>query len=780
MDARVIGGDQATDPSRLATMLQSSQTPADFDRSNPTLAEAVAERLYPDPDIRTACLALLADSIDCAHAVNAASWGVTLFPDHIRLNVDGIETNVLLHDRLYVVVDTDVLPDTALSTLGAAEAEYGRPTDTSYSTFPTARKFWTAASNLSRLREEAWRAHAHLVEHAARTVRVKCHFHHTHSPGVVRYLRRELGRDVPEPAYSPTSVGEQPQEHHPKPSFDSDRSSLSAWFAAAGLHYDPWQIASFYTALQTKGFVILSGISGTGKSKLAQAFAAMLPTAPTRLGNAEGKDRIPDVDEAWASEELTDTAEPVRVTARGYMLQHKFFVVPKAAYGFFNPPLAGTSGEIDVYYGPNQERCRLRHRLVRGGPQSLLELLLRGSLREWFGHHVSIGDEFAVAPEWSTSRQVGVRLITKGTEQNPRSEPEQTTRTEPHQGLPLNNAPNALFLPVRPDWRDSKSLLGYHNPLTDRYEWTPFLRFLLRAAASFEAADGLAWFVILDEMNLAHVEHYFADLLSVLESGRDETGWTREPLRLAAPISLAPLDPGSDPDQPPAELRLPPNLYVVGTVNVDETTHAFSPKVLDRAFTLDLTEVDFTAYPPTPPANPSSPLTDADRQALLAAFTDDDRFPRVDKAQIASHLAAHPEVRDRLQRLNDLLHPHALHFGYRVFDEIVTFLAHAERNRRFAGLGPDAAFDAAALMKVLPKFHGSRAKLEAPLRAVLAWSLNPDAPDDFTVRERLDAPSTDTGVAIILGPFPEARLRRTADRVSRMLTTLYANGFAAF
>lgn len=394
------------------------------------------------------------------------------------------------------------------------------------------------------------------------------------------------------------------------------RQRLDAAFAASGLSYTPWQIATFYTALQTKGFVILSGISGTGKSKLVQAFAALLQSATLADDNsiddeAEGL----DFEAPWISSEMSDSGTAVGITARKYMLQHKFFVVPKAAYSFFNPPLAGTSGEIDFFYGDQRQRCRLRHRFVKGGPQTLLELIFQGPLRAWFASHVSIGNQFAITPERLGVRQVGVRLFTGDHEPAPQDAPKpQVPTLSIAQDLALSrhDVSDVLFLPVRPDWRDSKSLLGYHNPLTNRYEWTLFLRFLLQAKASYEAEDGLAWFLILDEMNLAHVEHYFADLLSVLESGRDEAGWTREPLRLAVPNDPAGFDLAADPDLPPPTLKLPPNLYLVGTVNVDETIHAFSPKLLDRAFTLDLTEVDFTDYPPVSPSG-GIPRTDDDR-----------------------------------------------------------------------------------------------------------------------------------------------------------------------
>jgi 5-methylcytosine-specific restriction protein B len=218
-------------------------------------------------------------------------------------------------------------------------------------------------------------------------------------------------------------------------------------------------------------------------------------------------------------------------------------------------------------------------------------------------------------------------------------------------------------------------------------------------------------------------------------------------------------------------MRLPPNLYVVGTVNIDETTHAFSPKVLDRAFSIELVDVDFSDYPPA--ATGDAPeLSDDERQALLRAFTREGRFPRIDKAEIAGYVTEHPEVRDRLQALNSRLRQDNLHFGYRVFDEIVTFLTVAEENGMFDGLGANAAFDAAVLMKVLPKFHGSRGKLQRPLDALLAWCLDPDAPS-------LTQPGLET-VPLANYGTPSYVLPKTAERVQRMLSELQTDGFTAF
>jgi 5-methylcytosine-specific restriction endonuclease McrBC GTP-binding regulatory subunit McrB len=300
---------------------------------------------------------------------------------------------------------------------------------------------------------------------------------------------------------------------------------------------------------------------------------------------------------------------------------------------------------------------------------------------------------------------------------------------------------NTLFLSVRPDWRDGTSLLGYYNPLTQTYEWTDFLRFVLNAVDNMNSDKPVAWFVILDEMNLAHVEYYFADLLSVLESGRDSRGFTTEPIRLTYPDIVVN-------DTPPTDIHLPPNLYIIGTVNMDETTHAFSPKVLDRAFTMELSDVDFLGYQPGNVADRTESSA-TDKNAMFSAFTVNG-WPAIDKTRIGQYVEYHPEIRLSLHDLNTRLARNRFHFGYRVFDEIVQFLANAKVNTMFPSMHD--AFDSAVFMKILPKFSGSEGRVGAPLQVLHNW-----------VQE----------------PFGDGSppLARTLDRVTFMLKRLEEDGF---
>jgi len=200
--------------------------------------------------------------------------------------------------------------------------------------------------------------------------------------------------------------------------------------------------------------------------------------------------------------------------------------------------------------------------------------------------------------------------------------------------------------------------------------------------------------------------------------------------------------------------------------------------VLDRAFTLELTDVDFRQYQPV--ANLAESVVDAATgDALLRQFSRDGEFARVEKDVIADYTQIE-EVKAQLQTLNDLLRPHDLHFGYRIFDEIVAFLVAAESNELYDDQGgAEAAFDAAVLMKVLPKFHGSRSRLETPLCAALAWCANPGAPDINAIRDALQEVGPDKTVKQAVMPFLFL-YPRTAERVQRMLARLYTDGFAAF
>jgi hypothetical protein len=513
-------------------------------------------------------------------------------------------------------------------------------------------------------------------------------------------------------------------------------SLLKRNLSARGLQYSDWQIATFYTALQTKGFVILSGISGTGKTKLAQAFAEMLPQ-PAR-SEAEARDDV------------------IPITVQPYMLKYNRLIIPKHFTKLYEPPPRGELMQVELTFAEQRQTCRLKYADYES--TNYIALYLKGDASSWFSQNFDVDDTVVLEPRSDEEgRLLGFHI---GAPSDP------AFQEEAAGPAPSNN----LFIPVRTDWRDSKSLLGYYNPLTGTYEWTEFLRFLLQAARSYRRGDGVAWFIILDEMNLARVEYYFADLLSVLESGRDEDGWTRESLRLPYPAD-------AEGDLPPTHVKVPPNLYVIGTVNVDETTHTFSPKVLDRAFTLELTEADFSGYPPTVSRDEEPALGASARHAIFTNFTHEGQFVRIDKTAIAKYVQETGEVRAHLQMLNEELRPYQLHFGYRIFDEIVAFLISSGGNDLYADR--DTAFDAAVLMKVLPKFHGSRGKLEEPLKRVLAWCLSPEAPDFERIDTVLRKAETSNSAIRALDEEPY-RYGRTAAKTCQMLWELYTTGFTSF
>lgn len=141
--------------------------------------------------------------------------------------------------------------------------------------------------------------------------------------------------------------------------------------------------------------------------------------------------------------------------------------------------------------------------------------------------------------------------------------------------------PIYLLVAVQPDWHSARDLLGYYNSLTGLYQPTPFLRHLLAAAGD----PGQTYIVCLDEMNLARPEYYLAPILSAMETADGL-------IDLGTPLAETPLAGGGTVCNP---FRLPINVRLIGTVNVDESTFALSDKVLDRANLIELKQVDLPA-----------------------------------------------------------------------------------------------------------------------------------------------------------------------------------------
>jgi MoxR-like ATPase len=263
----------------------------------------------------------------------------------------------------------------------------------------------------------------------------------------------------------------------------------------------------------------------------------------------------------------------------------------------------------------------------------------------------------------------------------------------------------SLVVPVRPDWTGPEYLFGYPDALRSapgKEVWAvpDALEFMLRAA---EEPDE-PYLLVLDEMNLAHVERYFADFLSGVES--------RRPILPA----LTHADGEWVAVEGVSRLQLPRNLIVIGTVTVDETTYLFSPKVLDRAFTFEFrtaaTDLDPALRRPTPVDE--GPV--AHRQTLVRAVVDDNW----------QHTNANPsvdELAEHLVLLHSLLAQSGHEFGHRVLYEALRYAAflHATGVQdRWSVL------DWIMLTKLLPKVHGTRARVETELREMRSFAAEED------------------------------------------------------
>jgi len=218
---------------------------------------------------------------------------------------------------------------------------------------------------------------------------------------------------------------------------------------------------------------------------------------------------------------------------------------------------------------------------------------------------------------------------------------------------------------VAPNWTTNEDLLGYYNPLSKQYYDTDFSLFLRQASRAYKSAIQVRqvpepFHLVLDEMNLARVEYYFAKFLSAMEvltsSGQ-------------AQVTMF----GND------VVDLTPNLYFIGTVNVDETTQGFADKIYDRAQVIEVTHL---------------------------------------REEVASRIQK-PEIREYLLAIWDAV-AEVCPFSIRVVDEIDRYVNEASR----IGLPWEEAFDDQIIQKILPRIKGTDIRLGGMLQRLNEITIN--------------------------------------------------------
>ena len=244
----------------------------------------------------------------------------------------------------------------------------------------------------------------------------------------------------------------------------------------------------------------------------------------------------------------------------------------------------------------------------------------------------------------------------------------------------LNQHDNYKIIPVGANWTENRHILGYVNILNDNPQYTPAY-YLIEQAQK----ESYPHFLILDEMNLSHVERYFADFLSAIESNE------------AIPLH------GED------ELEIPSNLFVIGTVNVDETTYMFSPKVLDRANTIEFKTYSAKDYM-TNNFDTSKPKGNIGYLEDILIDQEIQNMSIQELEQVFDNDKFWDELSDEIFKFQKILKKAGFDFGFRVINEITRFMAVAYKyeNEPRNWTNWKRYFDAQIKQKMLPKLHGSQ------------------------------------------------------------------------
>lgn len=259
-----------------------------------------------------------------------------------------------------------------------------------------------------------------------------------------------------------------------------------------------------------------------------------------------------------------------------------------------------------------------------------------------------------------------------------------------------NSSSNKLIVPVGADWTDNTKVLGFFNPIKNTYESTKILDFIIDANNN----TTIPFFLILDEMNLSHVERYFADFLSAMESN--------EPILLYKKNSDCNC-------LVPETIKIPDNLFITGTVNIDETTYMFSPKVLDRANVIEFkpTKNEILRTDARDPETNNLKVAPA---GMAEGFVNLARNVKKIKKGWPTEISA--TIDDILGKLYDELEKYGFEFAFRTVKEIHRYIS---ASYEFNEDGDIRYFmDEQIVQKILPKLHGNRRQLGKLLDSLIS------------------------------------------------------------
>ncbi|GIN19411.1 MrcB family domain-containing protein [Siminovitchia fordii] len=289
------------------------------------------------------------------------------------------------------------------------------------------------------------------------------------------------------------------------------------------------------------------------------------------------------------------------------------------------------------------------------------------------------------------------------------------------------------LIPVRPDWSDGADLIGFED-IKGEFKPSPLTDVLVEANKP-ENRDK-PYFILLDEMNLARVEYYFSDFLSVMESREKVDGEY-----VSVPVV----------DRPEVgRLMLRNNVFIIGTVNMDETTHPFSPKVLDRANTIEYNDVQLANFSIFDQMEEPQAAVVSNEQLAGEYITLKDAF--------AEHEKLIREVTEWLVDVNQILEQVKLHFGYRVRDEVCFYMIYNEQGHL---MDKEQAFDLQLQQKVLPRVSGNDADIVKVLKELYTFCTGHAWDADIDVER-------------------ESRFPQSAAKLASMIKKAEHEGFTSF